>query len=154
MKLLFLAPFILFGTTANATNYYISASGNDANNGTSTSASWQTLNKLNSFSGSLKPGDNILFNRGDVFYGSITIKSSGSSAAPITFGAYGSGANPVITGFTNVTTWTNLGGNIWESASAVSSSASCNMVLINGINTAMGRYPNSGYLTYQSFSTN
>jgi len=151
MKLLFLVPFILFGITANATNYYISANGNDVNNGTSTSTPWKSLSKLNSYFGLLKPGDNVLFNRGDVFYGNIIVNKSGASGSPITIGAYGTGANPVITGFTNVTAWTNLGGNIWESTSAVSTLSTCNMVAINGVNTAMGRTPNTGsYYTYQS----
>ncbi|MDP4283530.1 MAG: right-handed parallel beta-helix repeat-containing protein [Bacteroidota bacterium] len=154
MKKLFLLPLIIFGLTASATNYYISSSGNDANNGTSTSTPWKTLSKLNAYFSSLKPGDNVLFNRGDVFYGSIIVNKSGSSGSPITLGAYGTGANPVITGFTTVSSWTNLGSNIWESTSAVSTLPYTNMVVINGVNTAMGRYPNTGYLTYQSHSGN
>ncbi len=137
---------------SKATNYYIAASGNDANNGTSTSTPWKTISKLNSFFSSLKPGDNVYLNRGDVFYGSITVNKSGNSGSPITIGAYGSGANPVITGFTTVSAWANLGGNIWESTGAVSSLSSCNIVVINGVNTPMGRYPNTGWLTYQSHS--
>ena len=69
---------------SKATNYYIAASGNDANNGTSTSTPWKTLSKLNSFFSSLKAGDNVYLNRGDVFYGSISITKSGSSGSPIT----------------------------------------------------------------------
>src|SRR5437870_5324703 len=106
---------LIFGLTANATTYYVSNSGNDSNNGTSTSTPWRTLSKVNSFFNSLKPGDNVLLNRGEVFYGKITIGKSGTSTARITIGAYGSGAMPVITGFTDVNSWTNLGGNIWES---------------------------------------
>jgi hypothetical protein len=140
------------GFAANATTYYISSSGNDANNGTSTSTPWKTLNKLNSFFASLKPGDNVLLNRGNVFTGFITVKKSGTSSAPITIGVYGTGANPVINGFTTVSTWTNLGNNIWESTGTVSSLSSCNMVVVNGVNYAMGRYPNTGYLTFQSHS--
>ena len=87
---------------------------------------------------------------GDVFYGSLIIKKSGTSGSPITIGAYGTGSDPIITGFTTVSAWTNLGSNIWESTSAVSTLSTCNMVVINGVNTAMGRYPNTGYLTYQS----
>src|SRR5674476_1069717 len=45
-----------------------------------------------------------------------------------------------------------LGGNIWESTNAVSTLPYTNMVVVNGVNTAMGRYPNTGYLTYQSHS--
>src|SRR5665647_1176189 len=155
MKKFFLLPLIIFGLTANATNYYISSSGSDANNGTSTSTPWKTLSKLNAYFSSLQPGDNVLLNRGDVFYGSINVNKSGSFGSPITIGAYGSGAKPVITGFTNVTSWTNLGGNIWESTNAVSTLPYTNMVVVNGVNTAMGRYPNTGsYYHYQSHSGN
>ena len=154
MKTLFLLTFIVFGMTANATNYYISSSGDDTNNGTSTLTPWKTLNKLNSYFNSLNPGDNVLFNRGDTFYGNILVKKSGTSGSPITIGAYGSGAAPVITGFTTVSSWTNLGSNIWESTNAVSALGTCDMVVINGVNTQMGRYPNTGYLTYQSAVSN
>jgi parallel beta-helix repeat protein len=97
-----------------------------------------------------KAGDQILFQKGDTFYGTITVKNSGSSGNPITFGAYGTGADPIITGFTNVTAWTNLGGNIWESTSSVSTLSTCNMVVIKRVNTPMGREPNTGYYYYQS----
>jgi hypothetical protein len=143
---------LAFSFTSNATTYYFSASGNDANNGTSTSTPWKTLSKFNSVFASKSPGDNFLFNRGDVFYGNMIISRSGSSGSPITIGAYGTGAMPVISGLTTVSSWTNLGSNIWESTGSVSSLSAIKMVLINGVNTRMGRYPNTGYLTYQSFS--
>ncbi|MDQ2719853.1 MAG: T9SS type A sorting domain-containing protein [Bacteroidota bacterium] len=95
-----------------------------------------------------------MFNRGDVFYGQLIINNSGASGNPITFGAYGTGSSPVLTGFTSVNSWKYLGNNIWESTSSISSLSSCNMVSINGVNTPMGRYPNSGYLTFQSFVGN
>ncbi len=136
---------------ADATTYYISAGGNDANNGTLAKMPWRTLSKLNTYTG-LISGDSVLFNRGETFYGSIIINKSGRSGKPIVFGAYGTGAKPIITGFTTVNSWRNLGSNIWESASAISTLASCNMVVINGANTPMGRYPNTGWLTYQSHS--
>ena len=140
--------------TSQATNYYIAAGGNDSNNGTSTSTPWKTLNKLNSFFGSLNPGDNVYLHRGDVFYGKIVISKSGTADAPITIGAYGSGPLPVVSGFTTVSAWTNLGNNIWESSSAVSSLPTCNMVVINGVSTAMGRTPNyPNYYTWNSHST-
>jgi len=153
VRSLILILFVFFCFTANATNYYISANGNDANNGTSASTPWKTIAKLNSFTG-LVAGDAVLFNRGETFYGSITVNKSGSSGNPIVFGAYGRGSNPIITGFTVVSSWTNLGSNIWESTGAVSTLSTCNTVLINGANTPMGRYPNAstGYLTYQSHS--
>lgn len=43
----------------------------------------------------------MLFNRGDAWYGTaLTFPSSGSSGSPITIGAYGSGANPILKGST------------------------------------------------------
>ena len=138
-----------------ATTYYVSNSGNDSNSGLTTILAWKTLVHVNALK--FKAGDQILFQKGDTFYGTITVKNSGSAGNPITYGAYGTGENPIITGFTTVTAWTNLGGNIWESTSAVSTLSTCNMVVINGVNTPMGRYPNAdaangGYLTYQSHS--
>ena len=145
MKQLFLLLFIIPCLTANAKNYYISSgSGNDTNSGTSTTTAWKTIIKLNSFTG-LVSGDAVLFNRGETFYGSIIVKKSGSSGNPIVFGAYGTGANPIITGFRTVSTWTNLGNNIWESTNAVSALNDMNCVVINNVNTAMGRFPNTGF---------
>lgn len=105
----------------------------------------------------LVAGDRVQFNRGVSYYGGITLTEDGTAGNPIIFEAYGTGANPVITGFASVTAWTNMGSNIWESTSAVSGLSNCNMVLINGVNTEMGRYPNSsaaneGYLTFQTHS--
>lgn len=139
-----------FGASRAAT-YYISNSGNDSNTGLIAAQAWKTLNKVNSWT--FKPGDQILFQRGSTFYGSLTVKNSGTAANPITYGAYGTGGNPVITGFTTVTSWKNLGSNIWESAEAVSTLETCNMVTVNGVNTAMGRWPNGDYLIYDSNAT-
>jgi len=149
-KPFFLLSFIILSLSAEATTYYVSNSGNDNNSGTSASSPWQTINKVNSFK--FSPGDNILFNMGNTFYGGIVISKSGTSGSPITFGSYGSGANPIITGFSAVNSWTNVGGNIWQSTSAVSSLTNLNMVFANGSFAPLGRYPNSGWLTYQSES--
>ncbi|MEO6135548.1 MAG: right-handed parallel beta-helix repeat-containing protein, partial [Ginsengibacter sp.] len=153
MKKLLLLPFILFGLAASATDYYISSSnGNDLNNGVTPSTAWKTINKLNSFSSSLKGGDRILLKRGDKFYGKIQIIRGGTIASPIVIGDFGAGEKPILSGFSNVTQWTSKGSNIWESTTEVSSLISLNMVVINGQNTAMGRFPNSGFFTYQSHS--
>jgi parallel beta-helix repeat protein len=146
--------FILPILTANATTYYFAVSGNDSNAGTIASP-WQSISKFNAVFSLGSPGDNFLFNRGDTFYGKIVISRSGSSGLPITIGAYGRGANPIITGFTKVSAWTNLGANIWESTGAVSTLPTCNMVVINGVNTAMGRTPNyPNYYTWNSHTGN
>lgn len=144
-----------------ATNYYFSSvSGNDSRTSAEAqdpSTPWKTLNKLNSFFSSLKPGDGVYLKRGETFYGSIIIKQSGTTSAPIFIGAYGSGSRPVITSLVTLTGWVSKGGGIWESASNSSLSSTVNMMLLNGVEQEMGRYPNSdasnrGYLNFESHS--
>jgi hypothetical protein len=95
--------FLLLAVPARATTYYVAAAGNDSNSGTSTGAPWQTIAKVNG--ATFSAGDSILFHRGDIWYGtSLVASSSGSSGSPITFGAYGSGANPIIKGSTLLST--------------------------------------------------
>lgn len=109
--------------------------------------------------GSLVAGDQFQLAKGQTFHGSISLSVSGTAGNPIVITSYGSGAAPILTGFVTVVSWTNTGSNIWESTSAVSSLSSLNMVTVNGVNTAMGRYPNetaanSGYLNFESHSSN
>jgi hypothetical protein len=44
------------------------------------------------------PGDSVLFARGQVFKGHLSIQKSGTSSQPVYIGAYGNGELPVITG--------------------------------------------------------
>jgi uncharacterized repeat protein (TIGR02059 family) len=89
--------FILIPVAINATNYYVSNAGSDSNDGKSTLTPWQTISKVNSTMSSFKPGDQILFNKGDTWNGStITIGCAGTSAFHITIGSYGSGNKPII----------------------------------------------------------
>jgi hypothetical protein len=99
--ILILACLFVAGTPARATTYYVAAAGSDSNSGTSSGTPWQTIAKVNG--ATFSPGDSILFNRGDAWYGtSLTVPSGGSSGSPITFGAYGSGANPILKGSTRL----------------------------------------------------
>ena len=94
---------LLFAGPCWATTYYVAAAGSDSNSGTSSGSPWQTVAKVNGTS--FSAGDSVLFNRGDVWYASsLVVPSSGASGSPITFGAYGSGANPIIKGATNLST--------------------------------------------------
>jgi hypothetical protein len=133
---------------SKATNHYWATSGSDANPGTIGSP-YQTITKFNSVFSSFSPGDSCLFNRGDVFNGEVIISRSGSSGSPIIIGAYGTGVNPIWSGLVTLSGWTNTSGNLWQSSS-FSSLPICNMVLVNGVNIAMGRTPNTGFYTYQS----
>ena len=141
LKNALIIAFLLFSTIASATDYYVSSSGNDANNGLSSSTSWKSITKVNSAFSTMKPGDRILFNRGDIFYGTIIVAASGSAGNPIFIGAYGTGNNPIITGFTTISEWTNEGNGIYSKV--ITSEAQTNMVTIDGVNIGMGRYPKS-----------
>src|SRR5665811_1091801 len=98
LKNALIIAFLILSTIASATDYYVSSSGSDANNGLSSSTPWKTIAKVNSAFSLMKPGDRILFKRGDVFTGQITLTVSGSALAKITFSAYGTGNAPIIQG--------------------------------------------------------
>jgi len=87
-----------------ATYYVDATSGDDAKNGLSEANAWKTISKVNGES--FSAGDSILFKRGEEWREQLTVPSSGSDGSPITFGAYGSGAKPIINGADIVETWT------------------------------------------------
>jgi hypothetical protein len=76
-------------TAAGKTAYYVdSASGSDANNGTSTATPWQTIGKVNG--STFNAGDGIFFRAGQTFGDAVlSPPSSGSSGSPVVFGGYG-----------------------------------------------------------------
>jgi|GEM_PF-1437970 len=158
---LLLTVLLLVPTFTHAATYYFStATGDDTRTATQAQSSatpWKSITKLNSYFSTLQPGDSVLFNRGETFYGGILVTKSGTSSLPITIGAYGSGAKPVITGLSSATGFTSVGTNLWESASITNGGTTVMKVLINGTAYAMGRYPNPnatklGWLTYETFS--
>ncbi len=137
-----LALLLLLAFTGRATDYYVSSSqGSDDNSGTSTTAPWQSLDKVNATS--FQPGDNILFKRGDSWTGTITVSSSGTEGNPITYGAYGTGDKPKIYGSEVITGWEHYKGNIWK--------AHCdkeiNQLFLNDERMKAARWPNEGYAT-------
>ena len=152
MRKVLIAFLFMLSIAAYATDYYVRSSGNDSSNGLSSSAPWQSISKVNSIFSGLNPGDRILFNRGDRFYGSLQISRSGSSGSPIVIGAYGTGANPVISGFTTITGWNNYGGGIYSKSFSCQSNP--NIVTVNDVNTPIGRWPNTGYLVFDSHVSN
>jgi len=94
---------------ATATTYHVDPAGNDANNGTSTATPWKTLARA---SGAvLAPGDSLLLKRGGSWTEALVMAESGTAAAPITVGAYGSGANPIINGGNAINTTVRLSGS-------------------------------------------
>lgn len=139
-----------FGVTATRT-FFIAPNGNDANSisaAQSQSTPWRTLGP---HTGSLAAGDVIMYQSGGTYFDSADVHTSN-----ITLTSYGTGAQPIITGFYNVTSWTNLGGGIYESE-AIPTNIGVNMVAINGVDYAMGRFPNAGtsndgYLNFETHS--
>ncbi len=78
--------------------YYVSPSGSDSSAGTSTSAPWKSINRVNSQT--LKAGDKVLFQGGQTFGGSLYIpsKEGGTGSNPVTFSTYGSGSATISSG--------------------------------------------------------
>ncbi len=92
----------------NTTYFFDSKTGDDANQGTSTSAPWKTLTKLNGMS--LLPGDSVKFAKGSTFTGGCIIESSGSEEHPIVISSYGVGNQP---SFSNPD-YSLLNGNVFQ----------------------------------------
>ncbi|GAI10084.1 unnamed protein product, partial [marine sediment metagenome] len=99
-----------FGAT-----YYIDATnGNVSNTGLSPEYPWKTIAQVNSKS--FSPGDSILFKKGETWRETLTVPSSGSADNVITFGAYGTGAKPIISGSNLIKAgWSKDSQNIWKS---------------------------------------
>jgi len=123
-----------------AKDYFVSNNGNDSNTGTSMGKPWRTIEKINQTR--LYPGDKILFNRGDEFYGEIVVRYSGSEQNPILFSAYGEGNKPVLKGSVSINNWKREDGKKYK--------ATVNDSILNfyvdGVMQTSARYPNSGFL--------
>ncbi|MBW2106756.1 MAG: right-handed parallel beta-helix repeat-containing protein [Deltaproteobacteria bacterium] len=108
-KIIYLfAIIVLLAMSLYATEYYVKNGGNDAASGLDDDNAWETIAKVNgeSFSGD----DIIYFKRGDTWREQLTVPDSGTSGHPITFGAYGEGADPIINAADVVSTWTEYYG--------------------------------------------
>lgn len=73
-------------------SYYVSAEGDDANDGLSPEKPWKTMKRVTEAE-ELCAGDGVFFRRGDEFRGQVFTKSG------VTYSAYGSGKKPVMRGF-------------------------------------------------------
>jgi hypothetical protein len=146
-------PNIISSQNSHFITYYISLAGDDGNTGLDPNHPWATINKVNTVwtAGTFNPGNRILFNRGNIFYGTITVKESGSVGHPIIVGAYGMGANPIITGFITIPSWVSSGKGVYY-YDITCASATNNIITVDGINIPMGRWPKTGWLVYDSHS--
>lgn len=117
----------------NATNYYVSVDGNDANTGTSAAFPWRTITKVNA--ATYGTGDHIYFRRGDKWHGSIVVNKNS-----VSFDAYGTGDLPIISGFTTISSLTSSGGNKYYTANALFNGYT-NLVTLNDSIQLKSRYP-------------
>ncbi len=148
-----LLGFLLFhlGILQAQTYYVSSISGDDNNDGTSEATAWATIRKVNQLIPSLGPGNAVLFERGGIYNGSINVRNvNGAESNPITFGAYGAGEAPVITGARQITEWEQIGENMWR-AHVPTRPGFLNMLFINGTKFYPARFPNHGYRTVTHF---
>jgi hypothetical protein len=92
----------LFGSVLTSFIYYVDATGGSNNNdGLSAAGAWQTLGKVGTelAANTIKPGDRVLFKRGETWTGeSLIVGRGGLVDYPIIFGAYGEGAKPIFDG--------------------------------------------------------
>ena len=138
------------GSPQDNSTYYVSNAGNDASDGRTPQTAWRTIDKVNASMGSIQPGESVLFRRGDTFYGTINVTKSGTAENPITFGAYGTGDKPTITGFTDIMSgWASVGNGIYSRD--IIADQQTNMLLIDGSQYAMGRWPKG--TTYNTFES-
>ena len=79
-----------FTATSGPATYYISPSGSDSNNGTSSGTAWQTITKVNGYTP--QAGDTVLFQGGQSFSGNILFTGvAATPQLPFTVGSYGTG---------------------------------------------------------------
>jgi len=121
--------------------FYVKNGGNDTADGLTDATAWASITRVNTAlaaSNTLK----VSFKKGDTFYGTITVGKSGTSAIPLLITSYGTGNEPIIEGFTTLTSWTQVGATNVYYASATVQSAPL-MVIIDNVQHGMGRWPNA-----------
>lgn len=103
---------LLFAGTAQASTYYINCTSATNGSGSSTDP-WNSLTMITGHV--FAAGDKILFNRGTTCYGPLAPLGSGSSSgSPIVIDAYGTGAQPIIDGGTNIAALQLSNQQYWE----------------------------------------
>ncbi|MFZ1426528.1 MAG: hypothetical protein WAS21_07145 [Geminicoccaceae bacterium] len=97
---LLVLPFV--PTAGMASTYHVDQAGKDSASGLSDATPWRTLARVNVTP--LRAGDSVLLKRGGIWRESLAVPGH-----EITYGAYGTGADPVISGSNAVSGWTAQG---------------------------------------------
>lgn len=95
-----------------------------------------SLDTISTFSFTANKTPSVLFERGGKWIGTVTVPRNN-----VIYSSWGTGANPVITGFATISGWTNEGNGIYSKTLTVESNPE--IVTVNGVQYAMGRTPNS-----------
>jgi hypothetical protein len=141
--LIYLSPLFSLGA-----KYYVSSStGSTTNTGTSPGSPWPSIAWLNTHA-TLAGGDSVFLRSGDTFSEPLILKFGGSAAAHIVFSTYSGTVRAIISGFYTLTGGTQMGtSNIYEFY-CPGLTQRTNMLVMDGIPQAMGRWPDTGYRTY------
>ena len=160
--------------TTTPSVYYVANEGSDSNDGLSQSRPFRTIAKVNTITPLLLPGDQVLLHAGErftddfircqnlVIANNLTTLTntpptcSGTSAAPITFGRYGAGVDPVIDAADQLVglVWRPLGNGVYSTPLAtlpqklyVDTLAEAPQLI--PVPNFVGVYDSSGQTTYQ-----
>lgn len=138
--------FFLYSNTSFAVTYYVSAEGDDKQSGTNIESAWKTLERVNRLVP--KPGDSILFRRGDAWTGTIYVNMWGLEGKPLVYGAYGSGVEPEIYGSEIITGWEKHSDHIFKAKFK----KKINQLFVDNERMRAARYPNKGFIFISSVS--
>ncbi|KAJ3430832.1 secreted protein-related [Anaeramoeba flamelloides] len=152
LKILLLLIFlILFQAQVQCTDYYISNSGDDSNDGLTKDTAFETISAISSPLNTA--GNSFFFKRGDTFRGKIVIKKEST-----TISDYGSGDLPVIKGSVVLGTWQKHDGNIWvidapsRPSDVDEDDFTIDMLFRDGEYLTVARHPDTGYYRIESAS--
>ena len=124
---------LLAVSVASAATYYVDAKhGDDKAAGTSAATAWRSIARVNAQN--FKPGDTVLFKRGNIFRGSTLQLHSGEPGKPVTYSAYGDGHKPIIQpslDFNDASKWEACGENLWRTKTNLASNIKANGPMID-----------------------
>lgn len=113
-------------------NYYVDTAADAGGDGTTTAltgAHCAFKTQAQVIAATFVPGDYVMNKTGCTWREQLIIGESGTLGSPITYTSYGTGADPIITGFNLVSTWANHSGDIWSATLA----AEPKIVMFDGV---------------------
>ncbi len=97
--------------------YYVRNGGSDSASGTSDANAWATISRVNTaMNSTINAGDEVLFKRGDKFYGRLNSMRALTSGPNRVWGAYGTGAAPIISNYKTAipSAWVESPPGVWR----------------------------------------